>query len=297
MSLFSVAQNYLSLALWVRLPLMVFIFFIVLVSIQNFLIFPAAVLSIFKGSERDNATLPADVESIFVDTSDGEKLEVWRLGLSQKAPVAVIFHGNGGDVENFLPYQKYFQSLGITSYGFDYRGYGRSSGWPSEEGLYTDAKAVVDYVLSRESLSNKELIVVGISVGTGPASYAAAEFDPGALVLVSPFISLSEAIKSRPLIGILHTFAFYDFPVKQHVGKLVETCLVVAHGEKDNVIPFSQGQAVFKNYHGRKFSAFIDSSEASHNDILFKSYPRVTKALRSCFSDVSTISGVDQPDS
>jgi pimeloyl-ACP methyl ester carboxylesterase len=276
-------KHYLSLSIWVRLLISTFIVSLFIISTQNLHIFPGAVMSIFNGRIREVGTLPNQVESIFVNTKDGKELELWRLPTSNPAPVAVIFHGNAGDVENFFPYQKYFHSIGITSYGFDYRGYGKSSGWPSEQGLKLDTRAVLDYVRERESISDKDLIIVGISIGSGPASFGATEFKPGALILFSPFISLVDAVKAVPLLEYLHPFTLYEFPVKMNVGQLSNSCLIVAHGEKDNVIPFAQGREVFSNYHGNRFSSFILSPEASHNDILLETYDKITLAIQNCF--------------
>lgn len=276
-------RRYLSLSIWTRLLISIFVISLIIVCTQNLQIFPGALLSIFDGHIRKANTLPNQVESIFVRTNDGNDLELWRLPTSAHAPVAVIFHGNAGDVENFFPYQKYFHSIGITSYGFDYRGYGKSSGWPSEQGLKLDTRAVLDYVRHRESILDADLIIVGVSVGSGPASFGATEFKPGALILFSPFISLKDAVKAVPVLGYLHLFTLYEFPVKMNVGQLTDSCLIVAHGEKDNVIPFVQGREVFGNYRGNRATSFILSPEASHNDILFKNYDKITLALKNCF--------------
>src|SRR5690606_31161327 len=128
-------------------------------------------IALFSGGER--TSLPPGVESVFVKTPDEKQLEVWRLAVAESRYVAIVFHGNAGDVENFFVFQQYLQTLGITSYGFDYRGFGKSSGWPSEEGLYIGSDTVIDYVLDKEGVDPDSLILVGVSIGSGPASYSA----------------------------------------------------------------------------------------------------------------------------
>jgi pimeloyl-ACP methyl ester carboxylesterase len=282
----AINKIYLRLPFVLRLLVACCVFVLFLVSLQSLLIFPGAVISLRNYGRETRSTLPAGVVSSFVTTQDGKRLELWRLaGGEKQSPVAVIFHGNGGDVANFFPYQKYFASIGVTNYGFDYRGYGLSTGWPSERGLEIDADTVVKRILDDEHIEARDLILVGISIGSGPASYAAAKVAPHCLLLLSPFTSLPAAIRSRPVLGVLWQFAFYKFPVAENVGRLRGDCLIVAHGEEDDVVPFAQGRAVFAAGHVR-FQRFVAVKGASHNDILPRGYPQVTKALAECFSGI-----------
>jgi alpha/beta superfamily hydrolase len=276
-------NRYLALPFWLRLPIAAGVIAALLVLTQNPQIFPGAVIGLASSTTRDTATLPPKVTSIFVNTPDNEKLEVWKLPFANSPVVAVIFHGNAADVENFFPYQKYFESLGITSYGVDYRGYGKSSGWPSEKGLQIDSQAVIKFVLEEEQITADKLLIVGISIGTGVASFAATQFPPRALVLFSPFTSLPDAIESVPLFGMLHPLAIYQFPVTSDVSKLQDSCLIVAHGKKDNVIPYQQGFNVSQSAKVA-FSKWILAPEASHNDVVFLAGNEIAMAIRECLA-------------
>jgi len=254
----------------------------IVILTQSIQIFPGAVFSLFSGTtERTN--LPEHVESIFIETADHQRLELWRLPVADSKQVAVIFHGNAGDVANFFPYQQHFAQAGISSYGFDYRGFGRSSGWPTtERGLYLDAEAVVDYVLDREGIKADSLIITGISIGSGPATYITNKIEPGAVMLFSPFISLPEVIRTVPLFGLLYRFSFYQFPVLYNVAALQTACLIVIHGERDDIIPVEQGKAVFAAYQGSGYSELIISEVASHNDLLFRLERSFSQILQRC---------------
>lgn len=279
-----VNTRFLSLPFWLRLIVAATVIAIVVVLTQSIQIFPGALMSISNDSRREPHTLPEGVESFFVETVDGQALETWRLRVDGAAKVAVIFHGNAGDVENFFGYQVYFREMGYTSYGFDYRGYGKSSGWPfTESGLNEDGRAVVKHVLDKEGVAPKDLVLVGISIGGGPAASAAVEFRPGALVLFSPFTSLPDAIKNTPLFGFLYPLSFYDFPVRSDVSMLGNTCLVVAHGKQDRIIPFEQGRLVSESYRGAGRSFFVPSEDAGHNDLFVRVYSAVSGAIGKCF--------------
>jgi fermentation-respiration switch protein FrsA (DUF1100 family) len=170
----------------------------------------------------------------------------------------------------------------MTSYGFDYRGYGKSTGWPSEGGLYLDSDAIVKFVADREGVDPGKLVIVGISIGTGPAAYAAARVQPKALILFSPYESLPEAIGATPILGIFSVFSWYEFPVRRYVSQLRESCVIIVHGDKDTVIPVAQGKAVLSGYRGSGTTSFVNPPGAGHNDILFVAAREVSRAMTGC---------------
>jgi hypothetical protein len=269
------------LAILISALILILTFALTVILTQDLHIFPGAASGLIERRKRDSESIPAGVESLRVRTVDSQSLEVWRLPVPDSRRVAVVFHGNAGDVANFLPYQRYFEELGVTSYGFDYRGYGTSTGWPSEDGLYRDAEAVIDDALRRESITRDELILTGISIGTGPAAYAAAKYKPKVALLITPFTNLPDVIGGTPLFGIFRSFAWHTFPVKQFVASLSDTCVVVAHGNADTVIPFDLGRQVYQSARHRN-AKFVTSPTAGHNDIFFQSVSEITAAIYGC---------------
>ena len=285
MNKLSLNQRYLMQPLIIRFMISIFVIIFILILLQNPQIFPGAVVSIFNKSERNPNSLPEQVESIFIDTKDQKKIEAWRLGNDNSKQVAIIFHGNGGDVANFFSYQEYFKSMEITSYGFDYRGYGKSTGWPTEKGINLDGEAVIEYLIQRENILPKDIIIVGVSIGSGPASYIADKYQVGTLLLYSPFTSLKNAVKSQKILGFLHPFLIYKFPVLDHIKNLGNTCLIVAHGKRDGIIPFSQGQEIYLEHKKIGKSYLEISKTAGHNDILFETFEPIKKYLFECLEN------------
>ena len=272
------------LPLWLRIAISTFAIALLVVLTQDVQIFPGAASpsSFFAEPTRDPATLPQGVESTFVETADGERLEMWRLPAEASPGAALIFHGNAGDVSNFLSYQQFFQALGVTSYGFDYRGFGKSTGWPSEEGLYADGRAAVRFVLEREKIPVEALTIVGISIGVGPAIKIAHEISAATVLLVTPYISLPAVIKTVPLFGFLHPFSFYTFPVEEIASKLRAPCVTIVHGDRDEVIPHAQGQAVFRAIAPELLPSFISVPNGRHNDAFFLGAGEVARRLSRC---------------
>jgi hypothetical protein len=275
-------STYLARPLYQRIAIVLIVFSFLIVGTQNLQIFPGAVAGLLESRVRDPKTLPEGVSSYFVNTEDGKQLEVWQLPVVDSSSAAIVFHGNGASVSNFFPYQQFFAARGITSYGFDYRGYGKSTGWPSEKGLYLDSDAVIKFVAQMENLAPEKLIIAGVSIGSGPASYAASRIQPKALILFSPYESLPEAIGATPVFGIFKMFSWYEFPVKQFVSTLKSSCMIVVHGTKDTVIPIAQGKTVFGAYSGSGKSSFIEAHGAGHNDILFIAAGDVGGAMSRC---------------
>jgi len=257
----------------------------VVVALQDFLIFPGWVVKI-SSSVRSGESLPQGVESIFIHTSDNEKLELWYLPpqnpSSTRKEVAIIFHGNGGNVDAFFSYQRWLSELGISSYGFDYRGYGNSTGWPTEKGIYLDGEAVWAYIKKRHNILAKDRIIVGTSLGVGPAAYLNAQESSGVLVMFSPFFDLPAVIRETPPYQMLASFVRHKFPVAKYVSESSSTCIVAAHGKRDTIIPFSNLALVEKAYKGDKGFTKIINDKAGHNNLFWKVQKKVGQALLRC---------------
>lgn len=277
-------KDYLALNPVLRVLLSTAFVLLVIVGTQDLQIFPGAFLTTGPRRNQPSDLLPVGVESIKVTTDDGEELEAWRLPIPNAQLVAVIFHGNAGDVANFFVYQKFFAAMGISSYGFDYRGYGLSSGWPSESGFYSDARAMLDYIKRREGITPERLIIVGVSIGSGPASYGATLTHPRILLLFSPFVSLPRAIEASSPFGFLSPLSFYTFPVAQNVQKLADTCLIVAHGATDKIIPIEQGREVVKNHPRADKRMLLEVESAGHNDVLPRDHLKISEAIGKCLT-------------
>lgn len=258
----------------------------VFIGLQDFVLFPGAVDGLLPWHDNSPpAKLPNGVTAHMVKTSDGEQLEVWELAAPDTAPPSpftmLFFHGNAGDVQNFFPYQQWARSLHFRSFDFDYRGYGRSSGWPSEQGLYQDADAMAAF-LEEKGIEQKHLILVGISIGSGPASYLANKISPRALVLFTPYTSIPDVARGMPLFGVWHSFVWNEFPVRTYLRESKTPCVILAHGRKDMTIPYTHSETIMSDHFGNSDFQLISADESGHNDVLFKTHSQVAAALTEC---------------
>lgn len=265
----------------------VLVFYVIIVLSQDILLFPGALIGAFS-LDNKNPELPANVKSGFVTTTDNKRINFWELApeqVDESQPVAIVFHGNGGTVENFFPIQTWLRDIGLVSYGFDYRGFGRSSGWPSEAGIYLDAEAMLSHVKKEHSIQDNQVILVSISIGSGPASNLALSHPPKALVLLSPLQSIADSIKDHILYKWFRPFSWYEFPVEKNVSNLKNSCVIVAYGLKDKIIPPKQSEAVWKSASVNNQSFKVKNAKAGHNDLFYRVKKPVETYLNECLKE------------
>lgn len=187
--------------------------------------------------------LLTEVNSSKVKTKDGETIELWSMIRDKSAPTIVYFHGNA---MNLASSGEIFTTMGNAGYNvvaFDYRGYGNSTGSPSENGLYNDADAVMKW-LKQNGIEEKNTILMGESLGSGVATHIAYE-NPNfkALVLKSPFSSLQRRV---PLWGrIFASDDVYDSASKIQ-EKLMNANILLLHDERDPVIHIDHSRRLLR---------------------------------------------------
>lgn len=264
------------------------LFCTLIVLAQDVLIFPWLLYSPTLPHPDPKAVDPK-LESSFVTSADGTAINVWYYPAAREPNsdkhAAIIFRGNGGFLNGFFFVQQWFSAQGIPSYIFDYRGYGESEGWPSEAGIYADAEAVWEHVVKRESISPQKIILFGLSIGTGPAAFLAEKKQVGTLLLVSPYTSIPDLARETSSLGFLSPFLWYSFAVKEFLPKLDNTCLVIAHGKKDVLIPYSHGEKLQDLYRGKKGVSFIGHAEADHNNVFFYVEQELKTKLQACLAE------------
>lgn len=271
-----------------RLAISACAFCAVLVLAQDVMIFPSAQLYLMSERPiRDAKSLPAGVESIVLPAVDGERVEVWRLPAAVpevgRTRVALFAHGNGGVVDNFFSYQSWFSTLGITSYSLEYRGYGTSSGWPSDAGIRSDVARLWEYVSERERVPPSQVVVMGVSLGTGPAAYLASRIQPRALILVAPYTSIPDIVRDRGWLGMLAPLVWTRFPIRDYLAEIRNTCIIALHGEQDTVIRFHHTKRLEQLYGTTANFKAIYHPSAGHNEIFDFERANLERELASCF--------------
>ncbi len=183
------------------------------------------------------------VDEVEIQTSDSEKLVAWFSAARDGKPTIIYFHGNGGALWYRAERLAAFRADGYGVLLAGYRGYGGSTGTPTETGLIRDARAAVEFLTAR-GVSTDSMVFYGESLGTGVAVQLAVEITPGALVLESPFTAAVD-VASGTYWWLPVTFLMKDkFQSKPLIDKIGIPLLIV-HGEEDRVIPIAQGKDLF----------------------------------------------------
>ena len=197
-----------------------------------------------------------------IRTSDGETLHGWWVPADKARATVLFLHGNAGNISHRLDYLLMFNRLGHSTFIVDYRGYGRSSGAPSEEGTYRDAEAAWDYLRQARSVRQQDLVIVGESLGGGVATWLAARVAPRALLLFSTFTSVND----------LGSEIYWFLPVRlinriryDNLGNLerISAPLFVAHSRDDEIVPYAHGRRLFDA--AREPKEFLEM-RGSHNE-------------------------------
>ena len=186
----------------------------------------------------------AGAEETSVATADGERLVAWVVPPRAGRPVLLYFHGNAGNLGRAGRIAR-FRALtedGTGLFAISYRGYGGSTGLPSEEGLLQDARAAYGAAAARFGAGR--LVGYGESLGTGVVLKLAAEVPLQAVVLEAPYRStLAVAQRLYPYLPL--SLAMKDqFRSDEIIGR-VKVPLLVLHGERDQIIPFAQGEELY----------------------------------------------------
>ena len=183
------------------------------------------------------------IDEITISTPDGENLVAWYSAARDGKPTIVYFHGNGGALWYRAKRMATFRSDGYGVLLAGYRGYGGSTGTPTEAGLIADGRAAVDFLRGRD-VPLERLVFYGESLGTGVVVQLAAEMHPGAVVLESPFTTAFD-VAARTYWWLPVSLLMKDKFQSKPLIDAIQAPLLVVHGEDDRVIPVDLGKRLF----------------------------------------------------
>lgn len=208
------------------------------------------------------AGLP-EMAKVITRTSDGLDLTHWYAAPRLDGlPVVVFFHGNAGHVAWMAGKARPLLDAGMGVLLAGYRGYSGNPGSPTEQGLYADGRAALDWLAANPA--RHPLVLYGESLGTGVAVQMATERPVAGVILEAPYTSIPDVAERRyPLVPV-QTLARDRFESKAKIGRIAAPLLII-HGERDTLVPVAHGRALFDAAKEPKTAAFIP--EAGHNDL------------------------------
>ncbi len=207
-------------------------------------------------------------EDIYFETSDRKKLNGWFVPVDNAKFAFLFAHGNAGNISHRIEKISILRDLGVNIFVFDYRGYGKSSGTPSERGFYEDAEAAYDYLVKERKIPEDNIIFYGESIGGAVVINLAQKKKAGALITEGTFTSISDMAKmAYPFVP---SFIFSSrFNSVAKIGNIACPKLII-HSIDDEIVPFHLGRKLFNaakepkeflEIRGSHNTAFLDSEE------------------------------------
>jgi fermentation-respiration switch protein FrsA (DUF1100 family) len=223
-----------------------------------------------------------DFRDVWIETEDGETLHGWYVPADDARATVLFFHGNAGNISHRLTSLSQMHSLGLNVLIFDYRGYGKSSGKPSEEGLYRDATAAWHYLSEQLGATTEATLLFGRSLGAGVATRLALEIKPAGVVIESAFTSVPDmAADLYPLLPA-RLLSRNHFDNLKRIPD-ISSALLVMHSKNDEIIPYHHGEKLYAAASGSKQYFQL---QGGHNDGFIHSGSAYRQAWRA-FLDLS----------
>ena len=244
---------------------------VIIVLVQAFLTFGCIGTRFLFSADKEVIFTPAELglnyDEVWFDTKDEVLIHGWSIPGRTNMPLVIFFHGNAANISHFVDILRYFNEMGFSAFIFDYRGFGKSHGQViREEDLYIDGRSAIDYLRSK-GWQPSQMIFYGHSMGAAVSLQMGLETPPAAVVLESPFTSLSEiawhtAPVTYALIGWWAIDAEFD-----NLNKIQNLAvpLVIFQGGKDKIVPPKMAQRLFNQ--AREPKAFYLIPEGGHSNL------------------------------
>jgi len=207
-----------------------------------------------------NDAIQFNYDEISIKVDKEIQLKSWIIKKNfKKFKTLVIFHGNAGHLSNRIYKLNELYKLDINILLISWRGFSGNKGLPTENNLYADAKAAIKW-LNKEGVSNNQIILYGESLGSGVAVELGKENNFNSIILESPFTSIENAAKIYyPYLPVrLLLKDRYDSINKIN---MINTPILIMHGKKDDVVPFSMGKELFEKANSPKQSYFTPDDD------------------------------------
>ena len=200
----------------------------------------------------------ADADVVNIGTDDAPVSAILKTNATSQK-VILYSYGNAEETGSIRFLLNRFNNAGISAMGYDYPGYGLTSGKPTEKGVYKTAENAYRFLTEERRFRPEDIIVVGRSIGSGPACYLAEKYPVGGLVIISGFMSAPRVITRVRILPI------DPFPNLNRMP-FIKCPKLFIHGTSDSVVPFSHGKKLFNIADEPKQKIWIEN--ADHNNIL-----------------------------
>jgi len=247
----------------------------VLLSVLIYFYQPKLIYFPHKEIEATPELISLDYEEVSLTTDDGVVLNAWWIPNPNARATLLFLHGNAGNISHRLNSIELFYKLGLSVFIIDYRGYGKSTGAPSEQGTYIDAETAWMYLTKEKNIQADNIIIFGRSLGGAVAIWLAEKYSSLALIVESSFTSIADIGKHYYPYLPTSLLARIKYPSKDRIPNVTSPVLII-HSADDDLIPYQYGQQLFEaakepkrflNINGGHNDGFIISRDKYYNGI------------------------------
>jgi fermentation-respiration switch protein FrsA (DUF1100 family) len=229
---------------------------------EKFIYFPQK----YPQGVYDQARSIPNLRDCWIRTEDGVTIHAWFAPAESAKATFVISHGNAGNISHRYLILRSLQRRGFNVLMYDYRGYGRSEGSPTEEGIYKDGLAAYDFALTLPEVKSEQMFLWGTSLGGAVAIEVATHRQPAGLILEATFTSAGDVAR------IVYPFLPVSFFMHTKLNSLekIRTLtlpILGIHGALDSIVPVGLGRKLFNAANEPK--EFYEIPTADHNDTFF----------------------------
>ena len=255
---------------------------------QRKIIYPRHIIRI----PPDNSDSAPGLERIWLDTSSG-RVESWYLPASDSSaqlplPAMIIAHGNAELIDHWLPIVNEIREMGISVLLVEYPGYGRSEGKPGEASLTETFITAYDSLVSRPEVDAARIVLLGRSVGSGAICALAGVRPSAAMILMSPYTSISALASDYYLPGFLAKDRFDNLNlIKSYVNPVL-----IVHGSSDRIIPYKHSQKLLAASQNGELITY----DRGHNDLI-DDWKRFWNEVRPFLIRSGVLNEEEKPDS
>jgi fermentation-respiration switch protein FrsA (DUF1100 family) len=219
-------------------------------------------------------------EDVWLDTRDRVRLHAWWVPREDARLATLYLHGNAGNITDRFGAIREIVAAGSSVLIPDYRGYGKSAGWPTEKGLYIDSETAFVHLLGKGFRAD-QIILHGESLGSAIAVDLASRRPSAGLILEAPFTSAGDI--AGTIIPFLGPMLVHTYDSRAKIRWILAPKLFL-HGNRDEIIPLRFGQELFAAAQGPKTFWIVEG--AGHNDIVEKAGPQYRERLAAFYQGV-----------
>jgi fermentation-respiration switch protein FrsA (DUF1100 family) len=213
-------------------------------SVLLFLMQSRVLYQPMRGYDYTPSDYGLEYEKVSLHTPDGVTLTGWFVPCRGAKRTVLFCHGNAGNISHRLDTLQMFHELGLNCLIVDYRGYGESTGKPTETGTKIDMLAGFEWLIEEKEVRPEQIILFGRSLGGSIAAMIARDINPAGLVLESTFTSFDDVGSHYYPWLPVRLFSRFDYNTLEAVKQV--TCpVLVIHGPEDEIIPYKFGQQIF----------------------------------------------------